>query len=153
MKVVMGKETTSAAPLRTALATIAANLLFGNLILAWVPLAAIRFNYTFSGMGMPVSLVALALLVGAFWLIRPDCRGWRLIMLGVLSAGLVPVLGVCAWFLPSLLGAASSFGEAAGLLLKCALMGLVFTPLALPFAVGNSIVFFRYRRRLRLARG
>ena len=149
IKADMEKETTGAAPLYTALITVAANLVFGNLILAWVPLAAIRFNYTFAGMGVPVSLVALFLLAVAFWMIRPSSGGWQLIGLGVLSAGLVPVLGVCVWFLPCLLSDADSFGEVALQLSRCARMGLIFSPLALPFALGNSIVFFRYRRRLK----
>ena len=44
---------------KTACITLICNVILGNIVLAWAPLAAIRFNYTWNGLGMPVTVVAV----------------------------------------------------------------------------------------------
>jgi hypothetical protein len=136
---------------KIAFITLLGNVIAGNLILAWVPLAAIRFNYTFRGLGLSVTVVAVTLLTASFWCIRASTHGFLLILLAFFGGWLIPVLGTVAWAaqsVPLYELAADGFKR----LRTFALVGGMFLPLALPFIIVNAAAFFRFRRHLRAKR-
>ncbi len=120
------------------------NVVLGNLLLLFAPVGMVRFNYTWGLIGLPTTIYALVILLLSFKLIKAQTPRYKLFLLALVGAALVPVGGVFFYFMQGV----ASLGDILKLLPMSVVFGLLMFPLALPFVFINFWGFCRFKKAM-----